>query len=195
MTAPAVLLAYVVLPLWIAAGFADWACHRRTRIEANGGVTESNFHVALFALGGAGVIVATVLETTSAVLLLLAALWVVHEAATWVELRYAVPRRPVRPFEQIVHGFLEMMPLAALLLVAAMHPAAALAPFTGQEADWGLRLAASPPPWRLLLAFAAAGLLLDVVPLVEEQWRCRRATGLLLPSRATLNLSGLDVRT
>ena len=192
---PGALLAYVVLPLWIAAGAADWACHRRTRIETNGGVVESNFHVLLFALGGAGVVAATLLEVTSSVLLLLVALWLLHELATWIELRYAVPRRPVRPFEQMIHALLEMLPLTALLLVAVMHPEAALAPFTAGEADWGLRLAPTLPPWPLVGALACAVLVFDLLPLAEEQWRCRHAAPALLSSRAALPTPGLDVRT
>jgi len=192
---PGALLAFVVLPLWIAAGLADWACHRRTRIETNGGTVESNFHVALFALGGSGIVAATLLEITSAVLVLLALLWLLHELVTWLELRYAVPRRPVRPFEQMVHAFLEVMPLAALLLVAVLHPDAALAPFTADGGDWGLRLAPSLPPLPLVGALACAVLVCDVLPLAEEQWRCRHAASALLPSRASLPTPGLDVRT
>lgn len=192
---PGALLGYVILPAWIAAGFADWACHRRTRIEANGGVPESNCHVLLTALGGAGIVAATVLEVTSAVLVLLAALWLVHEFVTWLELRYAVPRRPVRPFEQMVHAALEMMPLTALLLVAVLHPQAALAPFTAGDADWALRLAPALPPWPLVGTLAAAVLLFDVIPLAEEQWRCRRAAPRSLSSRAAFATPDLDVRT
>lgn len=191
---PGALLAYVVLPLWIAAGLADWACHRRTRIETSGGVIESNFHVLLFALGGVGIVAAMLLAITSAVLALLLALWLVHEIVTWLELRYAVPRRPVRPFEQMVHAFLETMPLAALLLVAVLYPAAALAPFAG-DPDWGLRLAPSLPPLPLVGALACAVLVCDLRPLAEEQWRCRHAAPALLPSRAALPTPGLDVRT
>ena len=34
------ILLYGVLPLWVAAGFADYLCHRRTRIEATSGIVE-----------------------------------------------------------------------------------------------------------------------------------------------------------
>jgi hypothetical protein len=38
------LLMYFVLPLWLAAGFADYLCHRATHIEETSGWKESVLH-------------------------------------------------------------------------------------------------------------------------------------------------------
>ena len=38
------LMLYVFLPLWGIAGFADWCCHRATRIEHTSGLKESLIH-------------------------------------------------------------------------------------------------------------------------------------------------------
>lgn len=35
-------IAYALLPLWVVAGFVDWLCHRRSRIELHGGLVESS---------------------------------------------------------------------------------------------------------------------------------------------------------
>jgi hypothetical protein len=32
---------YFLLPLWIVPGFADYLCHRRTKIETTSGIRES----------------------------------------------------------------------------------------------------------------------------------------------------------
>ena len=43
------MLMYFVLPLWLAAGFADYLCHRATHIEKTSGWRESVLHVVQFA--------------------------------------------------------------------------------------------------------------------------------------------------
>lgn len=161
-----VLWLYGVLPLWIAAGFVDWWCHRRTAIEHNSGWRESAFHCALFAQMGAATLMTLLLEPTPAVLAILAAAIVAHEATTWLELRFVVGRRAVRPFEQMVHSFMETLPLAGLLLLALTPPATGAA---------GLALRHQPLPAATLVGLCVASLVFNVVPLLEELWRCLRA--------------------
>ncbi|WP_245310130.1 hypothetical protein [Bradyrhizobium jicamae] len=43
------MLMYFVLPLWLAAGFSDYLCHRATHIEKTSGWKESVLHLAQFA--------------------------------------------------------------------------------------------------------------------------------------------------
>jgi hypothetical protein len=43
------LLQYVMVPLWIAAGLGDWACHRASNIETTAGVEESAIHSLMLA--------------------------------------------------------------------------------------------------------------------------------------------------
>jgi hypothetical protein len=40
------MLMYFVLPVWLAAGFADNLCHRDSHIEATSGWRESVLHLA-----------------------------------------------------------------------------------------------------------------------------------------------------
>ena len=42
------LLGYLILPLWIAAGFADYLCHRAARISENSGAQESALHLVQY---------------------------------------------------------------------------------------------------------------------------------------------------
>jgi len=108
--AAALLLIVVVFPLWIAAGLADWACHRATRIESTSGLTENLLHWVLLAQAGVAVLAMALLHINAAVLLIVLAAFMLHELTVWLELRYTVPRREVRPIEQMVHSFEELLP-------------------------------------------------------------------------------------
>ena len=169
-----VLLMYAVVPLWIAAGLADWACHRRTRIESTSGLPENIFHWVLIAQGGVALLAAALLEVNAAVLLLVLAAFVAHELTTYVELRYTAPRREIRPFEQMVHSFMELLPLVLLALLAVMGWDQVLALFDGGGLDFSLEAKDRPWPPEYLLGAAVAVLVLNVLPLAEETLRCVR---------------------
>lgn len=173
----ALLLIVVVFPLWIAAGLADWACHRATRIESTSGLTENLLHWVLLAQAGTAVLAMALLEINAAVLLIFLAAFLLHELTVWLELRYTVPRRNVRPIEQMVHSFEELLPLAALILLGAIawDQALALVGAGGETADFGLRWKEQPLPPALLLGGTAAVLLFNVLPLAQETAACLRA--------------------
>jgi hypothetical protein len=172
--APRLVLMVLVVPLWIAAGLADWACHRRTRIERTSGLGEHIFHWVLLAEGGVALLAAALLEVTAAVLLVVSAAFLAHELTTYVELRYTAPRREIRPFEQMVHSFMELLPLLLLALLAVMHWDQVRALADGAALDFSLRPKQRPWPPAYLLGAGAAVLLLNVLPLAEEGWRCLR---------------------
>lgn len=171
------LLMFAVVPLWVAAGTADWACHRRTRIASTSGLPENLFHWLLLAQGGALLLAVALLEITAGVLLLGFALFLAHELTTWIELRYTVPRRDVRPIEQMVHSFMEILPLAILLLAGVGAGGQVLALAGEGVPDFGLRPKAQPWPPAYLLGLAAAVLSFNLVPMAEETLRCVRARG------------------
>lgn len=169
------LLQYAVVPLWIGSGLLDWWCHRRTGIERTSGLPENAFHWVLLAEGGVALLAAALLEVNAAVLLLGAAAFLAHELTTCLELRYTVPRREVRPFEQMVHSFMELLPLLLLALLAVMRPDQVLAPIDGAAPDFSLRPKNEPWPLSYLAAMFIAVLALNLLPLAEETLRCWRA--------------------
>ena len=169
------LLMMAVIPLWIAAGLADWWCHRRTAIEHTSGLPENAFHWLLLAEGGVALLAVALLEVDGAVLLLVFAAFLAHEVSTFVELRYTVPLRAVLPGEQMVHSFMELLPLVILALLAVMRWDQVLAFFDGGEPDLSLRPKDAPWPIAYLVGAALAVLLLNVLPLLEESLRCARA--------------------
>lgn len=163
-----------IIPGWILCGVADWWCHRRTAIERTSGLPENAFHWLLLAEGGVALLAVALLEIDAAVLLVVFAAFLAHEVTTYVELRYAVPRREVRPLEQMIHSFLEILPLAMLGVVAVLAWDEVLAMFRG-TADFALRPKAHPWPLPYLAGAAVAVLLLNVLPMAEEGVRCWRA--------------------
>jgi len=178
------LLMAVVLPLWIAAGFADWACHRATHIAATSGLRENLLHWLMFVQMGVAVLAFTLLQVNALVLLVVLGAFVLHEATVWWDLRYTVPRREVRPVEQMVHSLQEVLPLTALLLLAADHWDQALALVGRGQPDWALRWKEQPWPLPVLLGGAAAVALLNVLPLAQETLACLRVRRRTPPSPA-----------
>lgn len=67
----------------------------------------------------------------------------------------------------MVHSLLEVLPLAALLLLLALAPSAPDAA--------GLQLRAQPLPAATVAALCAAVLVFNLAPLLEEFGRCLRA--------------------
>jgi hypothetical protein len=101
--------------------------------------------------------------------------WIAHELTTHIDLTLAMRTRRVTAFEQQVHSFLEVLPLAALLLLAALHwdQARALFGFGPAAADLSLSLKPLPPLNELLALFGALTLF-GVIPYAEELWRGMR---------------------
>ena len=60
---------YFVLPLWLAAGFADYLCHRAAHIERTSGAKESLLHLLQFGEMAVAVLAAMFLEINALVLL------------------------------------------------------------------------------------------------------------------------------
>jgi hypothetical protein len=156
-------LMYAVLPLLIVAGFADWLCHRATEIEATSGLRENLVHWLMFGQVGSGIAAVMFFEVNTTVVLWVGFVFLLHEVTVWLELRYTVDRREVRPVEQVVHSFMEMLPLVAFALL-----------FVIASPGEGLRLRRAPLPEGYVLYAGVGVLLFNVLPLAEETVRCLR---------------------
>jgi hypothetical protein len=165
-----------VLPLWLAAGVADWFCHRRAHIERNAGSTESALHLLMLAEAAVPVVAGLLLEITSPILLLMSAAVVVHAATALWDVSYAVKRRNVTPIEQHVHSYLEMVPVMANAFVAVLHwpELRALLGLGNHAPDWSIRPKRRPLPTGIVVTLLACMLALEVAPYVEEFRRTRR---------------------
>jgi hypothetical protein len=162
-------LQYFIIPIWTAAGIADWLCHRKTRIEETTGLKETLIHLLMLLEAGVPVTAALLLEIDPPVLATMIAAFFLHEGTAMWDVTYAVTKREVRPIEQHVHSFLELIPLTAVVLVSLLH-------WPQLKALLGLRV---EPPAPLLLkreplsgtyvaGTLAAMLTLEVLPYAEE---------------------------
>jgi hypothetical protein len=169
------LLMLVVLPLWIAAGLADYLCHRATSIETTSGAPESALHLVQFALVGFPITIALFVDINAGYFLFAIVFLVLHHAVAAVDLVFASSRRRIAPREQMIHSFLEIFPLTALLLLVVLYWPQFLALFGA-----GVERAIFRPHLRLLPAglvtlTLGSALLLNLVPYLEELYRCLKA--------------------
>ncbi|HEY1229517.1 MAG TPA: diguanylate cyclase [Ramlibacter sp.] len=173
----ALLLVTVVYPLWVAAGLADWACHRATCIATTSGLRENLLHQLMFVQMGLAVAAMALLQINAGVLLLVAALFLLHEVTVWWDLRVSLPARCVTAFEQMVHSFQELLPLVSLLLLAAMawDQSLALIGLGTEPVDLRLRWKDDPLPPALLVGGAALAAVCNALPLAQESLACLRA--------------------
>jgi hypothetical protein len=158
------LLMYAVLPLLIVAGFVDWLCHRATAIEDTSGLAENAVHWLMFVQVGSALAAVAFFEINVTVLLWVGFVFVLHEVTVWLELRYTVDKREVRPIEQVVHSFMEMLPLVAFALL-----------FVIASPSEGLRLRRAPWPEGYVFYAALGVLWFNIIPLAEETIRCWRS--------------------
>src|SRR5687767_8923894 len=161
------LLAWAVFPLWLAAGSADWLCHRRSRIEETSGTRESWLHVVAFFEIALPIVAALFLQLNALLIVLAGVAVVAHLATSLLDTSYSQPRRHISPLEQQLHSFLEMLPLFAFALVVVLH--------AGEWRDpvWRFALRETPLPRPAVIATLLA-LLATFVMIAEELWRCTR---------------------
>jgi hypothetical protein len=173
------VLMYLLIPLWITAGFVDWIFHRKTDIEHTSGPKESLIHLLMFAEVGFPLLAALLLDINALVIGLMIAAFFVHEATALWDVRYAVSKRWVGPLEQHAHSFLEMLPLMAIGLISLVHEPQFLALLgMGSEAPrFTLELKPDPLPPSYIAGFLIAATAFTVLPYLNELWRGLRAAG------------------
>lgn len=170
-------LLYVLLPLWLAAGFADWLCHRRTDIAHTSGTRESALHLLMLLEVGVPLQAALFLQINAGLILLMLVCFLAHELTALWDVSMAVQQRRVSPIEQHVHSFLELIPFMAISVVCLLHwdQASALLPGQWERAQFELRRKEPALPDAYVAGIITATLLLSVLPYLEELLRCHRA--------------------
>lgn len=166
---------YGVLPLWFVPAVGDWIMHRRTRIEDTTGPRESALHALMMTEAGIPVAMGLLARAARPVRHGGAAL--VHGATALWDVSMATDEREVRPVEQHLHSFLEVLPLAAMAFTCCLHADQVRATLRGgvEPDDWKLLPKERPLPVRYL---AGLGLTIGgcvALPYAEELTRCVRA--------------------
>jgi hypothetical protein len=165
------MLMYFILPLWLAAGFADYLCHRTSHIEETSGWKESALHILQFVEMGLPVLAALLLEINAGVILFMIVCLVFHELTALWDISYASTRREIGVIEQHVHSFLEMLPLMGLLLVIAVHWDQFLALFGLAPFHAEIVLKPAPLPTDYVVVMVSLAVLLVALPFFEELLR------------------------
>src|SRR3954470_21526883 len=89
------ILMYVVLPLWLGAGFADYLCHRAAHIETTSGPKESLLHLLQFGEMAVPILAAMFLEINAGIMLVMIVCLLLHEATAFWDVSYAAATRTV----------------------------------------------------------------------------------------------------
>ena len=171
------VLKYFILPLWIAAGFCDYLCHRAAKIATTSGPKESLLHLLQFAEMAVPVLAAMFLDINALVLLVMLICFLLHEATAMWDLSYATSTREVAPVEQHVHSFLEMLPLMGLTLIAILNWGQFLALFGlgSEQARFNISFRAGEPSWTYVATMLSLVVIFEVLPYFEELLRGLRA--------------------
>lgn len=170
------VLMYLVLPLWVLAGFVDYLCHRATDIEHANGARESVLHWLMLLEVGVPILAALFLKIDALFLGFMILCLIAHEITGHIDLMLAMATRRVTAFEQQIHSFLEILPLTALFLLAILHwpQAEALFGFGPERADFSIALS-DAPKWDALIPPFIGFALLAFLPYGEELFRGVRA--------------------
>jgi hypothetical protein len=174
---------FVVLPVWIVAGFADYWCHRKADIEHTSGTHESLTHSLMIVSTGTGVLAALFFEINELVLSIMISTGVVHEAILLWDVAYASKLRPPSATEQHIHSFLEVLPVTGLAFSICLNPENFARLLGRGERPRRFRLVRKRhplPPLYDAVVIALATLVLGV-PHAEELLRCYRVDRTLLP--------------
>ncbi|MDR7094311.1 hypothetical protein [Hydrogenophaga laconesensis] len=167
------LLMYGVLPLWVLGGLVEGWCHRRTHINAPASRRETAYHLTLLAQMGLGGLAALWLEINLAMLVLLLALFLLHEATHWLEIGRPRGTRELQAAERMAYSFLELLPLFTVLCLIALHGSQAGGWLDPRE--WQLRWKDEPLPPGYVLTLCTVIALFHIVPRLEDTVRHWRA--------------------
>ena len=138
-------------------GFLDYLCHRASGMRKATGPRESLIHWLMLAEVGVPLLLAVFFRINALVLVVMIVCLIAHEITGYLDLKLAMATRKVTIFEHQVHSALEMLPLAAMLLVMALHwpQTQALFGFGQEHADFSLG-PKQTPRWGEIIPPAAA---------------------------------------
>ncbi|HTE42291.1 MAG TPA: hypothetical protein VK629_15820 [Steroidobacteraceae bacterium] len=161
------LLVGILYPLWLVAGLCDYLCHRRTDIATTSGTTESWLHIAEFGSLAIAILIASLLVVTRTTVIAIGLAIVAHTVLSFIDVAYTQGRRHISPFEQHVHGFLDVIPVAALGLIAALNWPAI------QNSSWTIEARGDLPTFGTSVLIGSYFVLAGV-PILEELLRTQR---------------------
>ena len=115
------LLIYFYLPLWGIAGFADWCCHRATKIETTSGLLETIMHSIMGIQIAIPIILCLMFKVNVLILLICIAALILHEVVAHLDVHYASPRREISIWEMHAHNYLATLPLFMISMIFVLN--------------------------------------------------------------------------
>jgi hypothetical protein len=115
------LLWWGIYPLWLLAGAADYLCHRRTDIERTSGSAESWFHLLQFMTLLIAIAAGALLTPNALVFGVMVVAVLAHSVLAYLDVLYTDGKRYISPFEQLVHGFMDVLPLVAAAIFGVLN--------------------------------------------------------------------------
>lgn len=170
-------LLYFVMPLWFAAGFADYWCHRATYIQHTSGLKESLLHALMLSEMAVPVLLALHFEVNALVIAIMIMAFFAHELTAIWDIAFAAPRREVSAFEAHVHSYLAVLPfmLGSVTICLNWNQFLTLVGAGAEQADFSLRWKIPGLPLTYHLAILVISLITLAIPYAEEIWRCYAA--------------------
>jgi uncharacterized protein YqgC (DUF456 family) len=166
---------YGCLPLWLIMGFADYYCHRKSRIEQTTGLKESVYHAIMGVQIGIPVFLGLYFEINVFLFLIMFAVLIFHEWVAHHDVNYALKTREISILETHVHSFLEVIPFVIVLLIIFINWPNFVDFITLNWAGhMGLELKHHPLDLHYITCYVLFMLFVDVIPYIEEFVRCWR---------------------
>lgn len=168
------LILYVVLPLWGITAFADWCCHRASKIEDTTGVRESAIHSLMGIQVGIPIVLGILYRINVFVFLLCLAAWLAHEFVAHWDVATATNVRRISIWEVHAHNYLATIPFYLIALIAVLNPETVLKTFTF---DWAGQMRLVPLEHPIggndyLKVYLGLMTLICGLPYAEELVRC-----------------------
>lgn len=164
------LLVWGLYPVWLLAGAGDYLCHRQTDIEHTSGSRESWLHLLQFVSLLIPFAAAALMNLNAIVFGSMVSLVIAHSVLAHMDVSYTDGRRHISPVEQLVHGFMDVLPIMAVALIGVLHWSEIATP-----ADTPIFSLRSLESGRVLLV--GSFVVLSGVPIIEELVRTHRHRG------------------
>lgn len=186
-------LLYLVLPLWIGVGAADWLCHRIARIEYTSGVKESVIHAVMLAEAGLPVLLGLFFEINALIIAIMVIALFLHEITSYWDVSYAEQHRKVAPIEQRIHDYLGAVPFMATSFVLVLYwpQALALVGLGAETPRFSLAYKSAPLSGAYIATILCAIAIFILLPYAAELWRGFRA----MRNPADTGRTGPEVRS
>jgi hypothetical protein len=169
------IVMYVCLPLWLIMGFIDWYCHRKSKIEETTGWRESILHAIMGLQVGIPIVLGLYFEINVLQFMIMFAVLVFHEVVAHMDVKYALNTRKISILETHVHSFMEVLPFVVVALIIIMKWPAFVDLITfNWEGNMGLAWKRVPLHHSYMTAYFCTLIIIDIVPYMEELWRCYR---------------------